>query len=69
MLSVLDDQSRFPQANDGSLMNKWKDGFQRNPYFKALPGDHLNFIIKHYAGEVQIHQSQMAKHILHLEFG
>ncbi|XP_008345271.1 myosin-2-like isoform X3 [Malus domestica] len=50
LLSVLDEESNFPKANDLTLANKFKQHLNANSCFKAEKGS--TFSIRHHAGEV-----------------
>ncbi|NWH70764.1 MYO3A protein, partial [Piaya cayana] len=53
LLSLLDEQSAFPQATDKTFVDKLNSSFKGNLHFQ--PGRHhvLSFSIIHYAGKVQ----------------
>ncbi|XP_048420103.1 myosin-2 isoform X3 [Pyrus x bretschneideri] len=50
LLSVLDEESNFPKANDLTLANKFKQHLNANSCFKEEKGS--TFSIRHHAGEV-----------------
>ncbi|OAY54964.1 myosin-2 isoform X2 [Manihot esculenta] len=50
LLSLLDEESNFPNATDLTFANKLKQHLSSNPCFKAERG--RTFVIHHYAGEV-----------------
>lgn len=50
LLSLLDEESNFPNATDLTFANKLKQHLSCNPCFKAERG--RTFVIHHYAGEV-----------------
>uniref|UniRef100_A0ACB8G0M2 Myosin-IIIb n=1 Tax=Sphaerodactylus townsendi TaxID=933632 RepID=A0ACB8G0M2_9SAUR len=52
LLSLLDEESRFPQATDLTLVDKFEDNL-RCKYFWRPKGVELCFGIQHYAGKVQ----------------
>ncbi|OXB77972.1 UNVERIFIED_CONTAM: hypothetical protein H355_009543 [Colinus virginianus] len=51
LLSLLDEESRFPQATDLTLVDKFEDNL-RCKYFWRPKGVELSFGIHHYAGKV-----------------
>ncbi|XP_067891481.1 myosin-IIIb isoform X2 [Heterodontus francisci] len=51
LLSLLDEESRFPKASDQTLVDKFEDNLRTN-YFWRPKGVELCFGIKHYAGKV-----------------
>ncbi|XP_066179441.1 myosin-IIIb [Sylvia atricapilla] len=51
LLSLLDEESRFPQATDVTLVDKFEDNL-RCKYFWRPKGVELSFGIQHYAGKV-----------------
>ncbi|XP_043549635.1 myosin-IIIb isoform X2 [Chiloscyllium plagiosum] len=51
LLSLLDEESRFPKASDQTLVDKFEDNL-RSSYFWRPKGVELCFGIKHYAGKV-----------------
>ncbi|XP_073710943.1 myosin-IIIb isoform X2 [Misgurnus anguillicaudatus] len=51
LLSLLDEESRFPQATDHTLVDKFQDNL-RNKYFWTPKRVELCFGIQHYAGKV-----------------
>uniref|UniRef100_A0A673NMD2 non-specific serine/threonine protein kinase n=1 Tax=Sinocyclocheilus rhinocerous TaxID=307959 RepID=A0A673NMD2_9TELE len=51
LLSLLDEESRFPQATDQTLVDKFQDNL-RNKYFWTPKRVELWFGIQHYAGKV-----------------
>uniref|UniRef100_A0A8C2YFI6 non-specific serine/threonine protein kinase n=1 Tax=Coturnix japonica TaxID=93934 RepID=A0A8C2YFI6_COTJA len=51
LLSLLDEESRFPQATDLTLVDKFEDNL-RCKYFWRPKGVELSFGIQHYAGKV-----------------
>ncbi|XP_074650260.1 myosin-IIIb-like isoform X2 [Tubulanus polymorphus] len=54
ILSLLDEESHFPQATDESLVEKLNKNFNHNQYFKAHPNSkQMKFTIFHYAGKVE----------------
>jgi myosin heavy subunit len=52
MFSLLDEESRFPQGCDSSLLVKWNDQFNKHPNYKPDIREDMQFTIKHYAGKV-----------------
>ena len=54
LLSLLDEQSKFPQATDGKLVTKFNDTFKKKKtIFIASKGSASGtFAIQHYAGKV-----------------
>ncbi|XP_063996285.1 myosin-IIIb-like isoform X2 [Pogoniulus pusillus] len=53
LLSLLDEQSAFPQATDKTFVDKLNSSFKGNLYFQPGRGRVLGFSIIHYAGKVQ----------------
>ncbi|XP_078391711.1 myosin-IIIa [Cetorhinus maximus] len=51
LLSLLDEESRFPQATDQTLVGKFEDNLKSNYFWRPKTVD-LSFGIKHYAGKV-----------------
>ncbi|KYO42746.1 myosin-IIIb-like [Alligator mississippiensis] len=53
LLSLLDEQSRFPQATDKTFVDKLNSSFKGNVHFQLVRGRVPSFSILHYAGKVQ----------------
>ncbi|NXU85139.1 MYO3B protein, partial [Xiphorhynchus elegans] len=53
LLSLLDEQSAFPQATDKTFVDKLNSSFKGNSHFQPARGHILGFSIIHYAGKVQ----------------
>ncbi|NXL63190.1 MYO3B protein, partial [Chordeiles acutipennis] len=53
LLSLLDEQSAFPQATDKTFVDKLNSSFKGNLHFQPGRGCVLGFSIIHYAGKVQ----------------
>ncbi|KAM5127498.1 myosin-IIIb-like, partial [Mantella aurantiaca] len=53
ILSILDEQTSFPQASDVTLVEKLYVGCKTNRHFERMKGKEAGFIIHHYAGKVQ----------------
>ncbi|XP_035165919.1 myosin-IIIb-like isoform X1 [Oxyura jamaicensis] len=53
LLSLLDEQSAFPQATDKTFVDKLNSSFKGNSHFQPARGRVLAFSIIHYAGKVQ----------------
>ncbi|XP_056407834.1 unconventional myosin-X-like isoform X2 [Hyla sarda] len=53
ILSILDEQTSFPQASDASFVDKFSAGCRKNPHYERLRGKDPGFAIHHYAGKVQ----------------
>ncbi|XP_010282357.1 PREDICTED: myosin-IIIb-like, partial [Phaethon lepturus] len=53
LLSLLDEQSAFPQATDETFVDKLNSSFKGNLHFQPGRGRVLGFSIIHYAGKVQ----------------
>ncbi|XP_078056381.1 myosin-IIIa [Mustelus asterias] len=51
LLSLLDEESRFPQATDQTLVGKFEDNLKSNYFWRPKTVD-LSFGINHYAGKV-----------------
>jgi len=48
---LLDDESKFPQGDDQSFVNKLIQNFSKRPEFKTPKGQSLEFMIQHFAGQ------------------
>ncbi|XP_075878957.1 unconventional myosin-IXb isoform X3 [Nelusetta ayraudi] len=55
LLYLLDEESNFPHATDGTLLAKFKQQHQGNKYFVPTPVMEPAFVIKHFAGKVKYH--------------
>ncbi|KAI1240194.1 hypothetical protein IHE44_0011649, partial [Lamprotornis superbus] len=53
LLSLLDEQSAFPQATDKTFVDKLNSSFKGSLHFQPARGRVLGFSIMHYAGKVQ----------------
>ncbi|XP_044131071.1 myosin-IIIb-like [Bufo gargarizans] len=53
ILSILDEQTSFPQASDSSFVEKLNAGCGTNPYYERIRGKDPGFTVHHYAGKVQ----------------
>ena len=53
MLSVLDDQCKFPKATDEAFSHKLKETLSGHSHFGVTPRVPGDFIVLHYAGPVQ----------------
>ncbi|POI33777.1 hypothetical protein CIB84_002467 [Bambusicola thoracicus] len=53
LLSLLDEQSAFPQATDKTFVDKLNSSFKGNLHYQPGRGRVLGFSIIHYAGKVQ----------------
>ncbi|NXI50989.1 MYO3A protein, partial [Chloroceryle aenea] len=53
LLSLLDEQSAFPQATDKTFVDKLNSSFKGNLHFQPGRAHVLGFSIVHYAGKVQ----------------
>ncbi|XP_058680455.1 myosin-IIIb-like [Ammospiza nelsoni] len=53
LLSLLDEQSAFPQATDKTFVDKLNSSFKGHLHFQPARGRVLGFSIIHYAGKVQ----------------
>ncbi|XP_030918940.1 myosin-IIIb-like [Geospiza fortis] len=53
LLSLLDEQSAFPQATDKTFVDKLNSSFKESLHFQPARGRVLGFSIIHYAGKVQ----------------
>jgi len=51
---VLDDESKFPQGDDQSFVDKLIKNFAKRPEFKTPKGQSLEFSIQHFAGQASI---------------
>eukprot|EP00117_Sycon_ciliatum_P023999 scpid4577/ scgid0066/ Myosin-IIIb len=52
MLSLLDEQSMFPRADDQTFLSKLNETFAKNQVYGAAKGRSEAFLVKHYAGKV-----------------
>ncbi|XP_065133061.1 unconventional myosin-IXb isoform X3 [Paramisgurnus dabryanus] len=50
---LLDEESNFPQATDSTLLEKFKQQHQENPFFVQTPVREPAFVILHFAGKVK----------------
>ncbi|XP_053500993.1 myosin-IIIb isoform X1 [Ictalurus furcatus] len=57
ILSLLDEQSAFPQATDGNFVDKLNSKFKANPHFEVVRSHSPLFTVVHYAGKVQYNAS------------
>uniref|UniRef100_A0AAY5EI87 Myosin motor domain-containing protein n=1 Tax=Electrophorus electricus TaxID=8005 RepID=A0AAY5EI87_ELEEL len=57
ILSLLDEQSNFPQATDGNFVDKLNSKFKANPHYDVVRSHCPLFAIVHYAGKVQYNAS------------
>ncbi|XP_069819475.1 myosin-IIIb-like [Dendropsophus ebraccatus] len=53
ILSILDEQTSFPQASDSSFVEKLSAGCRGNANYERLRGKEPGFTVHHYAGKVQ----------------
>ncbi|KAL6489693.1 hypothetical protein MHYP_G00000380 [Metynnis hypsauchen] len=53
LLYLLDEESSFPHATDDTLLEKFKQQHQENPFFVPTPVMEPAFVILHYAGKVK----------------
>ena len=54
LFSLLDDQSKFPQASDLTFVDKLTADAAKQPDFKRPRGQTLEFVIQHFAGQVRL---------------
>ena len=54
LFSLLDEESRFPQATDATLLDKLSYNLAKRDAFKRPKGNQPMFSILHYAGPVSI---------------
>ncbi|KAM9965453.1 hypothetical protein ACTFIW_005269 [Dictyostelium discoideum] len=52
ILSLLDEESRFPQATDLTYLDKLHTNHEKHPYYEKPRRSKNTFVVKHYAGEV-----------------
>ncbi|KAK5577072.1 hypothetical protein RB653_002009 [Dictyostelium firmibasis] len=52
ILSLLDEESRFPQATDLTYLEKLHTNHEKHPYYEKPRRSKNTFVVKHYAGEV-----------------
>ncbi len=52
IFSLIDEESRFPQATDTTLVDKLAKNLQKRAHFSRPKCVQLQFEIKHYAGPV-----------------
>ncbi|XP_051554437.1 unconventional myosin-IXb isoform X4 [Myxocyprinus asiaticus] len=50
---LLDEESNFPHATDSTLLEKFKQQHQDNPFFVQTPVREPAFVIQHFAGKVK----------------
>ncbi|KAF4117525.1 hypothetical protein G5714_002078 [Onychostoma macrolepis] len=50
---LLDEESNFPRATDSTLLEKFKQQHQDNPFFVQTPVREPAFVIQHFAGKVK----------------
>ncbi|XP_077137407.1 myosin-IIIb-like isoform X1 [Ranitomeya variabilis] len=53
ILSILDEQTAFPQASDETFVEKLSTGCRSNPHFERTRGKDPGFMVNHYAGKVR----------------
>nr|XP_046173222.1 unconventional myosin-VIIa-like isoform X4 [Oncorhynchus gorbuscha] len=53
ILSLLDEQSAFPQASDRDFVDKLNSKFQSSPHYEVVRSHRPLFTVVHYAGKVQ----------------
>ncbi|KAM4614897.1 myosin-IIIb [Polymixia lowei] len=53
ILSLLDEQSAFPQASDKDFVDKLNNNFKASPHYQAVRSHCPMFAVIHYAGKVQ----------------
>ncbi|XP_066536632.1 unconventional myosin-IXb isoform X2 [Hoplias malabaricus] len=53
LLYLLDEESSLPHATDSTLLEKFKQQHQENPFFVPTPVMEPAFVILHYAGKVK----------------
>ncbi|XP_007563868.1 unconventional myosin-IXb isoform X3 [Poecilia formosa] len=61
LLHLLNKESKFPQAPDETLLEKFKQHHQSNPRFGFSPFKQDTFTIEHYAGKVKYHIKDFKK--------
>ena len=54
LFSLLDEESRFPQSSDLTLLEKLDKNFSKKAQFKRPKSQQFRFNIMHYAGAVSI---------------
>lgn len=52
ILSLLDEECKFPKATDLTFLEKLHTNHEKHPYYEKPRLTKTNFVIKHYAGEV-----------------
>ncbi|GAM28344.1 hypothetical protein SAMD00019534_115200 [Acytostelium subglobosum LB1] len=52
ILSLLDEECRFPQASDTTLLEKLHANHEKHTYYEKPKLSKTTFVVKHYAGEV-----------------
>ncbi|EFA75546.1 class VII unconventional myosin [Heterostelium album PN500] len=52
ILSLLDEECRFPQASDNTLLEKLHANHEKHAYYEKPKRSKTTFVVKHYAGEV-----------------
>ncbi len=58
LFSLLDEESKFPQATDYTLLEKLSQNLAKRDIFKRVKSNDPVFIIVHYAGQVRSNQPQ-----------
>ncbi|KAF2077800.1 hypothetical protein CYY_000921 [Polysphondylium violaceum] len=52
ILSLLDEESKFPQATDLTFLEKLHINHEKHPYYEKPRRSKTTYVVKHYAGEV-----------------
>ena len=68
LFSLLDEESRFPQATDATLLDKLSYNLSKRDAFKRPKGNQPMFSILHYAGPVSMELDHLLKfcHIMYV---
>jgi myosin heavy chain 9/10/11/14 len=53
IFALLDEECRFPQANDASLLQKLHKNFEKHSCYEVPKFEKTTFGVKHYAGLVR----------------
>ncbi|XP_017266569.1 unconventional myosin-IXb isoform X2 [Kryptolebias marmoratus] len=61
LFTLLNEESKLPQASDETMLNEFKQQHQNNPFFVASPRREPTFAIRHYAERVKYHVKDFIK--------
>jgi len=54
VFDIIDEESKFPQATDLTLIDKLSKTFSKQSEFQRVRNQNLQFVIQHFAGPVRI---------------